>query len=43
MSDEQVGAGVAAVEAYIRDTYADPNAAEAVPAAFVVQAYHAPA
>jgi SAM-dependent methyltransferase len=43
MSDEQVGAGVAAVEAYIRETYADPNAAEAVPAAFVAQAYHAPA
>lgn len=42
MSDEQLDMGVRAVEAYIRDHYADPDAAEDIPAAFVAQAYHAP-
>ena len=42
MSDEQLNAGVSAVEAYIDKHYADPDVPEDIPAAFVAQAYRPP-
>src|SRR5690606_27509240 len=40
LSDEEVDAGVAAVEAAIAEHFADPNEAIEIPHSFHVQVYH---
>jgi hypothetical protein len=42
MSDEQLNAGIAAVERFISDQYGDPDTTEDITAHFVAQAYTPP-